>query len=435
MRLPKKKLSISKDKLKTTADLGILAMAFIIPSGFYALDLAVLALIGICRILQGSIRLDRLRRPVVFLPIAFYLYIFSGFFFSQHKGDALSAWSEKLPYLLYPLFIGCAAGVEKALISRALRLFVISVCISMALAFLYAGIDTWVAHTATIQMGESIYNKFSWYGLTRVFPDWHPTCVSLFCNMAIAILLYHALQGDRRLFRKHGYLAATIIFLSICVCLLYSVTGIVTYACLLVFFLFRWMHAQRLSFTVRIGTCLAVAALLAGLLYANPMAMDKVRQLREKGWTATDKQDERNVLTIRLAKWITHLDIFQHHPLFGTTAGDIRDMRKETYRQKGYTDLAAYNYNAHDQYIEVLATYGIAGAILFFAMLGAACALAFRNTLLTAFMISSLLIMMTESLLERQQGLNFFLFFYSLLTLSGVPGGESPLRVLRRPAS
>jgi len=27
-----------------------------------------------------------------------------------------------------------------------------------------------------------------------------------------------------------------------------------------------------------------------------------------------DKQDERNVLTIRMAKWETHLDIFSEHP-------------------------------------------------------------------------------------------------------------------------
>lgn len=424
-------MRISKDKLKRTADLGVLALALIIPSGFYALDLPILALVGICRILQGSIRLDELKRPVIFLPIAFYLYIFSGFFFSQGHGEALSAWSEKLPYLLYPLFIGCTAGMEKTLVSRALRLFVISVCISMVLAFLYAGIDTLVTHTAIIQMGESIYNKFSWYGLTRVFYDWHPTTVSVCCNLAVAILLNYAIRGERWFMHSHVYSVAAIIFLSICIFALYSVTCIIIYGCLLVFFMFKWMQLRHLSSTFKVGICLGAAALLAGLLYTNPLAMDKIQRLREKGWTATDKQEERNVLTIRLAKWSTHMDVFRQHPLFGTTVGDIKEARKKAYIQRGYTDLAAYNYNAHNQYIEVLATYGIAGAVIFFGMLGVACTLAFRNTVLASFMICILLVFITESLLERQQGINFFLFFYSLLTLPGVSGRESRLRVLR----
>lgn len=432
MRLFKDKNQISKDKIKRTADLGILALAFIIPSGFYSIDLVLLAVIGICQIRLGAIRQDLLKRPVVWLPIAFYLYIFSGFFFSLHKGDALSAWSEKLPYLLYPLFIGSAAGMEKTLLARALRVFVISICINMVLALLYAGIDTLVTHTATIQLGESVYNKFTWYGLTRVFYNWHPTCVSLFCNMAVAILLYHALKGDRRLFRKNSHWTASVIFLSICIFLLYSVTGIIIYTCLLVFFLFRWMRLRHFSFPVRLSIGLGAVALLAGLLYANPMAMDKIRRLQEKKWKATDRQDERNVLTIRLAKWSTHLDIFRKHPLFGTTVGDIKEVRKKAYTQKGYTDLAAYNYNAHNQYLEILATYGITGGILFLAMLTAAVPFAIRGTVVASFMICMLLVMTTESLLERQQGLNFFLFLYSLLTLPGVSEYESPLRVLRR---
>jgi len=36
-----------------------------------------------------------------------------------------------------------------------------------------------------------------------------------------------------------------------------------------------------------------------------------------------------------------HLDIFSEHPLFGTTVGDIRDVRKKAYTAKGYNDLAA----------------------------------------------------------------------------------------------
>jgi len=95
MRLP-------KDKLKRTADISVLVLAFVIPPDFTRLtwlswrhrhlpDPA-----GIF-VLHGHL----LKQPRIFLPIAFYLYIFAGFFFSHNKGEALSSWSEKLPYLLY----------------------------------------------------------------------------------------------------------------------------------------------------------------------------------------------------------------------------------------------------------------------------------------------------------------------------------------------
>ena len=427
-------MRLSKDKLKRTADISVLVLAFVIPSGFYALDLAVLALIGICRILQGDLRLHGhlLKQPRIFLPIAFYLYIFAGFFFSHNKGEALSSWSEKLPYLLYPLIIGTVFGKDRDLVNRALRIFVISVCLSMAEALVYAGIDTLSTHTATIQLGESIYNKFTWYGLTRIFDNWHPTNVSVFCNLAIAILLHYALNGEKWFFRKYSYLVTAFLFLSACVFLLYSITEIIVYGCVLVHFGYRWMRRRRLPLAVNLGIGCGLVALLALVFYINPLAMDKIKKLREKGWHATDNQDERNVLTIRLAKWETHLVVFREHYLFGTTVGDIRDVRKKAYTAKGYNDLAAYNYNAHNEYIEVLATYGIIGSVLFLGILWTAGSLAGSNSLLTPFLIIMLIAFTTECILERQQGLNFFLFFYSLLTLPGVSGGGSHLRVLRR---
>jgi hypothetical protein len=426
MRLP-------KDKLKKVADTSVLILAFVIPSGFYFLDLAVLAVIGICRLLHGNLseRAPQLKEPRIFIPICFYLYICAGVFFSHNTSEALSSLSEKLPYLLYPLIIGTAPGKDRELLTRALRIFVISVCISMAEALLFAGADTLITHTATIQLGESIYNKFSWYGLTRVFDNWHPTCVSVFCNLAIAILLHYAINGQRSFFRKYSYLLSALVFLSICVFLLYSLTEIIVYGCLLVYFGYRWILRRRLPLSVNLAAGLGLVVLLAGILYANPMAMDKIKKLREKGWHASDNQDERNVLTIRLAKWETHLDIFREHPLFGTTVGDIRDVRKKAYIAKGFKDLAAYNYNAHNEYIEVLATYGLVGGLLFVAILWTAGSLAGSNPLLIPFLIIILIAFMTESILERQQGVNFFLFFYSLLTLSGPSGDGTHLRVLR----
>lgn len=399
-----------KDQSKKIADLGIIALAFIIPSCFYSLDLAALALIGVGRIMQGGLRLRGpfLKEPRIFLPIAFYLYICLGCLFSHNVGEALSTLSEKLPFLLYPLIIGCTAGISERLMHSAVRAFVLSLVICLGVALLYAGGDMLITHVYTVQLGEAIYNKWSWYGLTRIFNDWHPTYVSAFCNLAIAVLLSRPMRV---------YSLAGLLFLSTCVFLLNSITGIVTWCCLLLFFGYKWLRRRQLPLAVKLGAGLVLAALLTAFLYTNPLALEKIDKLRAKGWTATDKQDERTVLTIRMAKWTTYLDIFRQHAVFGATAGDIRDLRKATYREKGYTDLAIYNYNAHNQYIEMLTVYGIAGFGLFLAMLWAALPGRQTNPLLPPFLLIALIAFTTESILERQQGLNFFMFFYSLLTL------------------
>ena len=118
-----------------------------------------------------------------------------------------------------------------------------------------------------------------------------------------------------------------------------------------------------------------------------------------------------------MAKWTTYLDVFRSHVLFGTTAGDIKDVRKKAYEAKGYTDLALYNYNAHDQYIEILTVYGIAGFALFLTMFPAAFRAPGTDPLVLPFIGIALIAFISESFLERQQGLNFFMFFYVLLTL------------------
>jgi O-antigen ligase len=402
------------EQSKKIADLGIIALAFLIPSCLYSLDIAVLALIGVCRIIQGDLRQWKpyLKEPRVFFPVLFYLYIFIGFFFAHNRGEALSAWSEKLPFLLYPLIIGCQASLDKDLLRSAGRAFVLSLVICLSAAILYAIGDMLITHTYTVQLGEAIYKKWSWYGLTRIYDNWHPSYVSSYCSMAIAFLLSSPLP-EKRLPRI--YTLVSFVFLSICIFLLYSITGIIIYFVLLLFFGYKWLRRRRLSLSVNLAILLVLAGLLVAVLYTNPLAMEKLQKMREKGWNATDKQDERTVLTIRMAKWVTYLGIFKDHPLFGVTAGDIKDMRKKAYEAKGYTDLAQYNYNAHDQYIETLTDYGILGSILFLGMLWGA--LRGRNPLLFPFLLIVLIAFTTESALERQQGLHFFMFFYALLTL------------------
>lgn len=405
------------------ARLCIPVLAFLIPSGFYFLVLPVLAIAGICRIIAGDFQLrpSQFKRTVIFFPILLYLYVMVQFFFSHHFGEAVSSLSEKLPFLLFPLIIGTSGIFDKQLSARALRAFVVSICLAMTAAILYAAWDTITTHQAIVQIGASFHNKFSWYGLTRLFDNWHPTYVSVFCNLAIAVILGTPGPTNIRKWISPFRLGSLLAFLllSCSIFLLYSITGIIIYCCLLLFFGYKWLLRWQLPRVANIGLVLLTVGVLAAVLYTNPMKLEKIDKLRQKGWKATDLEGETNVLTIRLAKWTTYMDVLRKNYLFGATPGDIKEQREKAYEEKGYKDLALHNYNAHNEYLEVLATYGIAGFIIFLIILAAPLSGKSDDPLLLPFMIIALIAFATESILERQQGLLFFFFFYSLLTIPG----------------
>jgi len=75
----------------------------------------------------------------------------------------------------------------------------------------------------------------------------------VFCNLSIAILLHYALNGEKWFFRKYSYLVTAFSFLSVCVFLLYSITEIIVYGCVLVHFGYRWMRRRRLPLAVNLG--------------------------------------------------------------------------------------------------------------------------------------------------------------------------------------
>jgi O-antigen ligase len=152
-------------------------------------------------------------------------------------------------------------------------------------------------------------------------------------------------------------------------------------------------------------------------LYFNPFKIQKIETLKIRDLKITDNYNERNILTIRLAKWDAHLLVIRDHLPWGTTEGDIRQLRQEAYKKKNFKDLVLHNYNAHNQFIEILAMFGIPGFLLFAGML----LLPFYKIeylrAYSFFIIITSTTFLTESVLQRQQGLNYFMFFYAFYTL------------------
>ena len=100
--------------------------------------------------------------------------------------------------------------------------------------------------------------------------------------------------------------------------------------------------------------------------------------------------------------------------LFGEQPpGDIGDVRKEKYLEKGFTTRAS-QLQCAQSILEILATLGILGLAVFLMLLFYPLVKKETDTLYAPFLIICLITFCTESLLLRQQGILFYVLLFRL---------------------
>jgi hypothetical protein len=322
-----------------------------------------------------------------------------------------------LPLVLFPLLIGTASVINRRLFEKGCQLFVLATFLSLAIALIYAIIDVRLSGMTIHWEDEAIYNKYYSYGLTRVFSNWHPTYVAMFVNISLAIIVIltaHGLKSFTK--RKMVFVILIGAVLLLGLYLLDSMIGFVGFLILLLYFTLKYMFSTNISTFFK--TCLIILPLLIGFVffYFNPLRIDKIKTLQNTEWYPTDVQGKRNVLTIRMAKWETYVSIFKENWLLGTTSADIKHIREKRYKDFGYTDLAKNNYNAHNQFIEMITIYGLLGSIFFLGML--LIPVVYFSTVhpfVIPFSIIIFCTFLTESVLSRQQGMLAYMLFFALI--------------------
>lgn len=399
---------------------SLLGIAILLPSPFYGGVLALLSVSAVCVLAQKEYKsfLRSLKDPVIFLPALLYLYIFVGFFFSYHVRIAFTTLSTMLPLILFPFFIGSATNISAKIALRINLFFLASVTLTLLFAIIYNAINIMITGIAEIRIADAYYHKLKSFGLTDVYYNYHPSYASAFVNLGIAIVLELCFTRKHEMSRsKKLLLFCTGIFLSACVFLLNSVTGIIALLALLLFYTVKWVkQSVMVNTTAKWLTIAILCALPFFFVYLNPLGNDKIASLQNKPFVITDEQSERNILTIRMAKWETYYHVFKSYPVWGTTLGDIPALRKKEYLRVGFHDLALNNYNAHNQYLEILVPLGLVGFMFFMATLFIPFTKKNLYGLYAPFLLVSLLFFCTESMLHRQQGILLFMFFYSLYT-------------------
>ena len=111
-------------------------------------------------------------------------------------------------------------------------------------------------------------------------------------------------------------------------------------------------------------------------------------------------------------------------PFFGYGIGDYNDKLKESYK-KNNPSLEVY-YNSHNQYISFLLVGGLFLLLLYFIFLYLNVKLAIKKRNINSLIILCFysIVMLSENILERENGVIFFSFFLCFFSLNNYSSDE-----------
>ena len=114
------------------------------------------------------------------------------------------------------------------------------------------------------------------------------------------------------------------------------------------------------------------------------------------------------------------LDIFIDNPIFGAGFQNIDNKRIKKYREYGDILAAEKGYNAHNQLLEYLSINGIIGGLIYISVFGLLVfkCIKTRNYLFLFVVISFFVANLTESMMVRIKGIEYFSIFISLFLLN-----------------
>ncbi len=251
---------------------------------------------------------------------------------------------------------------------------------------------------------------------------------AMYVNFAVMIFVYFLHQGFIRSKAFKNLAVLSIIILAGVNYLLASRTSMLILVVFLVGYILYIILKQKRFLT---GAILLLGILIMGVLSTKMFPKTTNRfvsvtnsKFEYKNLHPVDhfngetSRENWNSLNTRLAIWNCAGEVIRRNPLFGVGIGDVGDNLIEEYRKNDFYFGIRYNLNAHNQYLDVGMGFGLLGFVIFLGALivvPLVTAFARKNYLLIFFVSSMAVYLVTEVMLNRNQGITFIAFFLILL--------------------
>ena len=346
-------------------------------------------------------------RSLLFLFLGLNLVFLIGLFYSDniHVGSVL--FFRRLSLLIFPILLFSPGYEIKKRIDLILKVYVTGIIAFLVFCFCYA-----LYRSIIFKDGSWNFIPFDpdqpwlnyFYGQLLSI-DQHPSYVAMYSLLGMFIALeffsHKSLNGKVRLL---WLIAALFLFIS-----LYFLSSRAAYlAVLIIMPVFIWIKFKPRKLNILVIFSLIIILGLVSVLYLKNQRVS----------IYFDKSTDPTILNDgRLEIWKSALKVVKKSPLFGAGIGDYYEALDKEFKQSGFTTGYYKDFNAHNQYFEILCIAGISGFLIFLTILGLMIAFAVkdRNLLYGAFLLMMLIFFSFESILSRFAGNSFFALFSFLL--------------------
>ncbi|WP_207512306.1 O-antigen ligase family protein [Longitalea luteola] len=355
-----------KDKI-----LYILLVIFLLtfyPGHIPAVNNIALALFSIyCFFFYSSFRekfyLLRKRKEVVAMALFYLLHIVSAYF-SKDQKEGFSWVVVRMPLFVFPVSLGLIY-IKQALKERIIWVFSIITTLTLLICTIWS-----VYHTIAKQDVTLLYND----NLT-ILTDKQSIYIALLVNLAVFGLGY-LLAIRSRVISNKWLVYGSLFILLVANFLLASRIAIITlYGSILCAAV--WYAIQRKKFRLLglvVAGMVATAVILVSLF---PKTLNRFRELKYTDYEYTHKgveshfdmvitADQWNGANIRLAVWSCGWELVKQHPWLGVQLGDKLHRLVDVYAAKQFDFAYDSRRNMHNNYLDILVTFGITGFLLFF---------------------------------------------------------------------
>jgi O-antigen ligase len=244
----------------------------------------------------------------------------------------------------------------------------------------------------------------------------HVSYLSMYLNLAIAILAFYLIRKEYRLPDKFRILFyVLVIYFSFVTFLLSSKAGIFSllflYFIIILYLLF--INKQIWKGIVLLGVILITFFSLFTFLPNTTQRFKRAESVISDKNKVHDVQESNNE---RLVVWKAGLQIIKQHPIFGVGTGDVKDALLAEYQKENNLVVFNMKLNAHNQYIQTYIALGFLGTLLLLYMLILPAWNAFRRIYFIYFLFLAVFAIniLVESMLEVQAGVVYYAFFNAL---------------------
>jgi len=340
--------------------------------------------------------------------ILFYTVYVVGVIYSQNQKEALFVLEKKLSLILFPLLAIFSPKISQTDGWRVLKAFIIS-CVIVCLVCIVK---------SSINYAEQKDLSLLFYHSLSMGANMHAGYLSMYLCFSICLVLYLFHHSEPKKLSEQVLYVISLLLLTATTFMLSSRLQILLLIIIFIGFVIIYfeLHKNILK-SITVSLILGAVLLLVVLMF--PKNRERFKEaINYKGEYALSKKWGEKQM--RFLIWDSSLELIGRNILFGVGTGDVQDELQKVYITNEYISLTYWpntRFNAHNQFFETTIAIGLIGLIAFFLSVFIALkeAKETRNFLFVFFLIIFLASCITESMLERQNGVVFYAFFSSFL--------------------